>query len=268
MKNIAMTGSSGFIGKYVYYFLKKNKISVTAFSRKRIKNFKYISDYSKINDKFDLILYMSENANSLEYDKYKYNQIKKYQNTIKKLSKTYKRKLIYFSSASVYSDKNKRKIKENFKTYANSKYSINKIICENIVRKNNGTILRLTNIIGKNMPNRNVISTVLKQLKNKNIIIQNKYPVRDFLHINDLANLILKIIKKPKSGTYNVGFGKGININTLVKLLIKKKNKKKKIISIEKKFIFSKKVLDIHRTRKAFNWKPKIDLSKNIKFVI
>ncbi len=255
MKNIAMTGSSGFIGKYVYYFLKKNKISVTAFSRKRVKNFKYISDYSKINGKFDLILYMSENANSLEYDKYKYNQIKKYQKTIKKLSKTYKRKLIYLSS-------HIGKIKENFKTYANSKYSINKIICENIVRKNNGTILRLTNIIGKNMPNRNVISTVLKQLKNKNIIIQNKYPVRDFLHINDLANLILKIIKKPKSGTYNVGFGKGININT------KKKNKKKKIISIEKKFIFSKKVLDIHRTRKAFNWKPKIDLSKNIKFVI
>ena len=170
---------------------------------------------------------MSENANSLEYDKYKYNQIKKYQNTIKKLSKTYKRKLIYFSSASVYSDKNKRKIKENFKTYANSKYSINKIICENIVRKNNGTILRLTNIIGKNMPNRNVISTVLKQLKNKNIIIQNKYPVRDFLHINDLANLILKIIKKPKSGTYNVGFGKGITINIKVKILNKKKNKKK-----------------------------------------
>ena len=43
-----MTGSSGFIGKHVYYFLKKNKISVTAFSRKRIKNFKYISDYSKL----------------------------------------------------------------------------------------------------------------------------------------------------------------------------------------------------------------------------
>ena len=90
--------------------------------------------------------------------------------------------MIYFPLLQCILIRTKRKIKENFKTYANSKYSINKIICENIVRKNNGTILRLTNIIGKNMPNRNVISTVLKQLKNKNIIIQNKYPVRDFLH--------------------------------------------------------------------------------------
>ena len=57
---------------------------------------------------------MSENANSLEYDKYKYNQIKNIR-TLSKLSKTYKRKLIYFSSASVYSDKNKRKIKKILK---------------------------------------------------------------------------------------------------------------------------------------------------------
>lgn len=266
MIKVAITGSSGFIGKHLIKFLKKEKeIIVIPFSRKKKKIFYFIKDYSKIKKKYDFLIYLSEDANSLLYNVLKKEEILKYKSTIKKLSNLYKNRLIYFSSASMYSDKLRSNIRENYKIYPNSLYSKNKIECEKIVKKNNGIILRLTNIIGKNMPNRNIITTVLKQIKKKEIIIQNKFPVRDFLHIDDLQNLILKIIKKPKSGIYNVGSGKGIKVYNLAKAIVKKIDKKKRIISMEKKFKFSRKVLDIKRTSKDFGWSPKIKILSEIK---
>lgn len=265
MIKVAITGSSGFIGKHLIKFLKKKKkIAVIPFSRKK-KNYQLIKDYSKIEKKYDFLIYLSEDANSLLYNLLKKNEILKYKNTIKKLSNLYKDRLIYFSSASMYSDKHKGNIKENYKIYPNSLYSRNKIECEKIVKRNNGIILRLTNIIGKNMANRNVITTVLNQLKKKEIVIQNKFPVRDFLHVDDLLKLIFKIIKKPKSGIFNVGSGNGIKIYDLAKAILKRTNKKKKIISMEKKFKFSRKVLDIKKVSKNFGWSPKIKILSEIK---
>lgn len=265
MIKVAITGSSGFIGKHLVKFLKKEKeICVIPFSRKE-KKYYFIKDYSKIKKKYDFLIYLSEDANSLSYNLLKKKEVLKYKSTIKKLSNLYKNRLIYFSSASMYSDKLRGNIRENYKVYPNSVYSRNKIECEKVVKKNNGIILRLTNIIGKNMPNRNVITAILKQIKKKEIIIQNKFPVRDFLHIKDLQNLILKIIKKPRSGIYNVGSGKGIKIYNLAKAIAKKVDKNKKIISMEKKFQFSRKVLDIKKASKNFDWSPKIKILIEIK---
>jgi len=265
MIKVAITGSSGFIGKHLVKFLKKQKkIVVIPFSRKK-KNYRFIKDYSKIKKKYDFLIYLSEDANSLLYNLLKKEEILKYKSTIKKLSNLYRDRLIYFSSASMYSDKHIGNIKENYKIYPHSLYSMNKIECEKVVKRNNGIILRLTNIIGKNMPNRNVITAVLKKLKQKEIVIQNKFPVRDFLHVNDLLKLILKIIKKPKSGIYNVGSGKGIKIYDLAKAIARRSDKKKKIISMKKKFQFSRKVLDIKKTSKDFGWSPKIKILYEIK---
>jgi UDP-glucose 4-epimerase len=211
---------------------------------------------------------LSQDANSVLYSLLKKKELLEYKTTIKKLSNLYKNRLIYFSSASIYSDKHRRNIKENYKIHSNSLYSKNKIECEKFVKRNNGIILRLTNIVGKNMPDRNIITRVLKQIKKKKIIIQNKFPVRDFLHVDDLFKLILKIIKKPQSGIYNVGSGNGIKIYDLVKAILKSKSKKKKIISIEKKFKFSRKVLDIKKVSKNFDWRPNIKILTEVKSIL
>ena len=271
MIKVAITGSSGFIASHVYQKLKK-KFKFTLFSRKKIKRYRFINDYSKIKSKnYDRLLYLSEEANSNIFNKYGSRTIKRNQKIIKILSNEFKNKIIYFSSAAIYSDKKKIKIKENSKPSAKTKYSANKLACEKIIRKNKGIILRLTNIVGKKMPNRNIITTVLVQLLNKNakiIKIENKFPTRDFLHIDDLVNLIENVLLYPKFGTYNVASGYGIKIENLVKKIIKYKKSKATISSEITKNYFSKKVLDIRKVSKAFKWDPKIKILNNIEKIL
>lgn len=271
MIKVAVTGSSGFIASHIYKRLKK-KFKFTLYSRKKNKRYKFINDYSKIkNNNFDFLLYLSEEANSNIFNKYNNKIIKRNQKILDILSRRFKAKLIYFSSAAVYSDKNKEKIKENFKLFPKTKYSSNKLLCEKIVKKNKGIILRLTNIVGRKMPSRNIVTAVLKQLLNKNVKvvkIQNKFPIRDFLHIDDLVDLVDKIFLWPKHGIYNVGSGYGFKIENLVKQIIKHKNSKAKIFSDSTLDNFSKKVLDIKKVCNTFKWKPKIKISRNIQKIL
>ena len=54
------------------------------------------------------------------------------------------------------------------------------------------------------------------------------YPGRDFVHIQDLLNIILKIIKNNTNGTniLNVGVGKLTYLDKIIKLFKKQVNKK------------------------------------------
>lgn len=267
MIRIAITGSTGFIASAIYKKLK-NFFLFTLFSRTKRAGLTHIKKYSDVKKKFDFLLYLSEEANSNIVNTLDKKEITKNQTVLKKLSRRFKNKLIYFSSAAIYSDKEKKKIKETNQTFPKTNYSKNKIICERIVKKNNGIILRLTNILGKKMPSRNIVTTVMSQLSKNNqkyVVIHNKFPIRDFLHIDDLVSLIKKIILNPVSGTFNVGSGVGLKIEKLAKEIINYKKKNyTKLISENKHYYFSKKVLDISKVKSTYKWKPKIKILQNL----
>ena len=92
---------------------------------------------------------------------------------------------------------------------------------------------------------------------------------RDFLHIKDLVNAIIKAAYSKKVGKiYNVAGGKEIKVNTLVKLIGGKR------INIPKRpGEPNRSLADIRYIKKDLSWRPKIkiedgvkDLLKNIKY--
>ena len=91
--------------------------------------------------------------------------------------------------------------------------------------------------------------------------------IRDYFHIDDLAALLLKIIKKPAlNQTINAGSGQGISLNQLLKLINKITGKKLKIKYLPGRgFDLPYNILNINKAKKLYGWRPKIGLEDGIK---
>jgi len=167
-------------------------------------------------------------------------------------------KIVFISSCSV-------NLKLN--NYSSSKKQCEQYLIE--LKKNkkiNLVILRLFNVYSSNTKTRGVIPDLYKKIKKyKRIKIDNYLNQRDFIHSEDVFNLIQKTLKNKSEGTFDVGSGKSISIINLAKKIKKILNKNIFIIKgikKTKKNNFSR--ANILKTKKVFSWKNKIDLNEGL----
>ena len=149
-------------------------------------------------------------------------------------------------------------------------YNALKVGSENIFLKNsNAVCLRISNIFGKHYNSGTLLSDIITQVKSKkckNVVLQNKNILRDFLSIKDLCNLLFLGIKKKPKGIYNVGSGKGISGAGLASKILRIMKVEKKIKTIES--FFSKKVLDITKIQNRLSWKSNTKINKELKKIL
>jgi len=271
---ILVTGSTGYIGFHICEMLELKKIpyfGIDNFSRSLSKNIINKKKFLKIdinsNDipsllkskKIHTIIHTaafsfppeSENNKEIYYK----NNILKTKKFIDNCSKEKIKKFIFLSSSNVYnfSLKSIKPVKESQKINPKNYYGKTKSIIEKYLKKKFKIciILRLFNIAGysnkrefyefKNkfrriMPvlneaTRKKIPLKINLVKRKNKLV---YPARDFVHIQDFLNIILKTIKNNISGfnIMNVGNGKLIYLEKIINIFEEKMNKK---ISYKKK---------------------------------
>ena len=146
-------------------------------------------------------------------------------------------KIIYSSSASIYgsiNDLHYEKDSNNRTLYSSAKL-LNEALLNNFCQKKNIqlVIARVFNMYGSN-EGFSIIHKLLGAIKNKKkIIIYNKgEAVRDFIHVDDVCEIYLKILQTKQSAIYDVGSGQGTKISDIIKFLkipaskiIYKKNK-------------------------------------------
>ena len=115
-------------------------------------------------------------------------------------------------------------------TYGKSKLKIYKLYnssSKNIIFLY--VILRLYQIYGPNQSVNRLIPIVIKScLQNKKFKCSSGIQIRDFLYVDDLVNLINKIIfsSKKLSGIFNVGSRNPVQVKNVIKLIRKKINKR------------------------------------------
>lgn len=204
------------------------------------------------------------------------------------------KKFVFLSSSNVYNFNKKivKPAKETQKLKPENYYGKTKFIIEKYLRKKFTScyILRLFNIAGytnkdknnfyefKNkfrriMPiiteaSRKKISLKINLVKKKNKLI---YPARDFVHIQDFLNIILKMIKIKIKGLHvmNVGNKKLIYLNTIIKLFEKLINKK---IFYKTRFYkignYNYTLADNKKLIKKINYNFKFDLKEIVKSCI
>jgi nucleoside-diphosphate-sugar epimerase len=133
-------------------------------------------------------------------------------------------------------------------------------------------ILRLFNIYGPGQKEKLLIPHIIKQcISDKEIIVEDILPKRDYVYVDDFINLLLSSIKQVDSinsnyEIFNVGSGYSMSVAEIIdtvqnilgttKNVVSKKNKRKNEINDV--------VADISKIRKYFKWEPKYTFEQGI----
>ena len=274
--SILITGATGFIGKHLVKKIPNYNIAVD-------KNGKNIDlrirkDVLKIK-RSDIVIHLAGKIPSKKnYSKnifFEHNIL----GTINILEYCVKNKVkkMIFVSSYVYGIPEKNPINEKQKVRPHNTYTKSKLLSEELCKsyakkyKIEMIILRPFNIFGNLQKDDSLISNIIKSIKNNtNIVVVNKNNKRDYLFIDDLIDVIIKLIDyKCKFEIFNIGSGKSYSFEKVIKLFENKTNKK--IIrkyEISKKNNISKIQADISKIKKEINWNPKYTLVEGIEKII
>lgn len=257
---------------------------------------KKISDLLK-NNKFDLVMHFAglvKVEESFNFpDKYNLYNVDKAKSFFKSCIEAGLNKIIFSSTAGVYGKSIKNEVDEKDPLEPLSPYSRNKIEVEKYLidlsqkKKINCVILRYFNVAGADYKNRsgmvsknskNVIKAVCEfalekreefSINGTDYSTKDGTPIRDFIHVSDLADIHLIIAKYLKEGgkteIFNCGYGKGFSILEVTMEMEKILNNKlniKKGKRREGDIPYS--VANCEKFKNKFNWSPKYNNLNNI----
>lgn len=289
---ILFLGGTGFFGESFKSFIKKEKetnIAINYVGRSDKYFFKdsfiNYNQIHKIKKKEYSHLIHCAHASTNRKNLTEVDRFNKSINTTLKLLKLCKKKnidkFIYISSGIVYKDPNgKNDVNDKISSISSEKnYKNSKIICEKLVKnfckknKIKYIILRCFSFCGKMQKNkRYAIPNLISQFKKKNqshiFIDGTGKDIRSFMHQEDLARSLLKIIKSKKKNTlYNIGSTEKISVKNLALKIKKIMKSKKKIIILKNKKNITKYAPKKNLTSDLWNTKF-IRLDESLKEII
>lgn len=303
---IYIPGHNGLVGKAIYDLLLKQGYKNLLFKRKKelnLTNEEKVDKFFKKEKPEFLIICAARVGGILENKRYPMEFLLDnflIQKNLLLAAKKYKiKRTIFLGSSCIYPKISKTPIKEDYlmtgkleKT--NESYALSKImgikLCEILHDKHNKDIICLmpTNLYGENDNFDIASSHVIPGLISKFLLAKKKSvsvkiwgsgkPIREFLHVDDLAKAILILLKinkvKLKKITnnelpiLNIGSGESISIKNLALLI-------KKISQFKGKIVFDKnypdgtvnKNLDSKKIKKL-KWNAKITLADGLTKII
>lgn len=294
-KKSIVTGGAGFIGSNLVdrliteghqvivldNFISGSKKNLSHHSKKNLKIIKIdISKNKKLYKYFKDVSYVFHLAGLAEIipsiknpRKYFINNTLGTLNVLEAAKKVRVKKFIYAASSSCYGSPKKFPTKENEKIDTKHPYAFTKFLGEEAVMNyanffNMPNIsCRFFNVYGPRLNTRGqygaVFGNFLKQTQNKKplTIVGNGNQTRDFIHVDDLTNAFIKLIRsKLRNKIYNLGSGKETSINKIASIIGGKKTFIPKRPSEPNRSLAS-----ISKIKKDINWKPKISINDGVK---
>lgn len=273
MNSIFVTGAAGFIGKKIVERLPKEEIltDVVNSSKINLQNINEVLNFEPV----ETVIHLGAKTpkKELEWQDYFQNNISSTINILEYCIKKNVKKLIYVSSY-VYGNPIYTPIDENHPINPHNAYNESKYLGERLCKfysdrtKLNVTVLRPFNIFGEYMNQGFLLANLVESSKiDQKISIVNKDSKRDFLHVDDFVDLILKIINyDSKFETFNVGTGISFSFEDIITKIEEITSKKLNLEFSENKEIFINEIkADITKIQKEVDWKPKISFEDGLK---
>jgi UDP-glucose 4-epimerase len=289
-KNILITGSQGFLARHAAMKLKKHfnvyGIGRGKWKKKEHFNWGYIENindnisigsFSGYKIKFEYIIHCAGKVIGLEPEEDFKRNVLTTQSLLDYVSTSkFNSKIIFLSTLAVYGNI-KKKLKNSQKIDPISNYALNKILAEDLCKfysKKYGISilsLRTGSLFGPGLERQFIFDACKKINENKRIFFGTGNEVRDWLYIDDMTDLLVKIVNKGfKSYTImNVGSGKGVKIKKIITHINKRLNKNIKPIFNGIGRNANPKILVSDNTLvKKFNWKPRSDFFESLDIYI
>ena len=258
------------------------------FYKSDINNLKIIKKIIKKN-KIDSVIHLAASISvtdsKKDYKLFYKNNVEGTSNLIKACKDSLVKNFVFSSTAAIYKSSNK-KVTELSKIKPKSVYGITKLKAEKIIIKDlkklkiNYAILRYFNVVGAS-PSKKIgplkkNDTLFKNisiamLKNKtdikiygnNFNTKDGTCIRDYIHVSDLSEIHIQILKKieeaKKSVILNCGYGKGVSVKEVVDKFIKISKKKDVSVAILKKrpADIESSIANNNNLKNFIKWKPK-----------
>ena len=187
------------------------------------------------------------------------------------------RKLVFFSSGgTVYGIPTKDPVPEDHPLNPISSYGIVKLAIEQYLRMEQQlhglefVALRPANIYGQRQAQvglLGVIGTYLRKVAEDAPIEiwGDGSVVRDFVHVEDIADLCHRALISGASGSFNAGSGEGTSISQIVDIIGQTTGRTlEPVYKPGRNFDVPRVVLDIARARATFGWQPAVPLRRGI----
>ena len=299
MNKLLVIGGTGFIGYHLSKKAQSKGWEVTSISlgipkiKRRIKRVKYIKlDITKKNqiqkkllDNFTYVVNLGGHTSNINKKKY---QKKIYDSHFKGsinlmnffLNKNIKNFIQVGSSAEYGLTSSPQKEDDKCKpanTYGIAKLGATNYLLKLAKSKNfKGNVLRFFQVYGPRQGKTRVVPQILYSCyKNKIFPTSDGKQIRDFCYIDDAIKSIFKILnnKQVHGQIFNIGFGNGISIKTLINEIQKITKSGTPVYGKfkERSYENLKLVPDIRKAKKILNWKPttslKLGLKKTLKYI-
>tara|TARA_A100001011_G_C14321973_1_gene851226 strand:- start:12424 stop:13413 length:990 start_codon:yes stop_codon:yes gene_type:complete len=293
-----VTGGAGFIGSNLVEALLKKGHSVrivdnfSSGSQNNIKNFKKkikilnhdiskdSNKLSKFFSKVDVVIHLAGIADivpSIQNPKRYYEvNVTGTLNILQAANKANVKKFLYAASASCYGIPKKYPTKETENLNPQYPYALSKVLGEKLVihwakvYQMPNVSLRFFNVYGPRSRTTGAYGAVFgvflaQKLKKKPLtIVGNGQQTRDFIHVYDLVDALIKISKSNiKQDVFNLGGGKEVSVNTIANIIGGKKIKIPKRPGEP-----DRSLADISKIKSKINWKPKITMNSGIKMLL
>ena len=273
---ILVTGATGFIGKSVCRLLYEKEIDFITHKELNLditneKSFEFSGA-----EKIKTVIHLA--GKTFVPDSWKYPSEFMKVNAIGTMNvaefcKKNGSHLIYVS-AYVYGNTKQNPIAENHPANVNNPYALSKKAGEDIALfyadffKVPVSIVRPFNVYGPNQNEMFLIPEVIKQVKQgKEIRVKDLNPKRDFIYVEDVAGIILKLMETKSAGIYNAGSGKSCSVKELINCIQKVAGTNLPVISENtvRENEISDTVADISKAGKELLWHPLFTLEEGLK---
>jgi nucleoside-diphosphate-sugar epimerase len=178
--------------------------------------------------------------------------------------------VVYASSAAVYGDEHEyaRRVTEDLAPV--SAYARAKLICEDLVRRTAGAVVRIANTYGSYGPQETIMSDLLAQAYTEGPMrLRDPAPIRDFIHVIDVADGLAQIVTQEFRGIINLGTGVGTSAGALAALVNTAAGRDGRAVEFNGRSArASCLVLDMGATYAAIGWRPKIDLATGLAHIL